>query len=250
VIRRAHLIALAWACLAAAPAAGADPRDAWREGNAAYASGRFDDARASYRRAEAGGGRFAALYHNLGAAEAELGNAGPAALAFERALLADPGAAASRAALESLRRATGARVAPRTRGEQIAGELPEPAWALLAAALGWTTLFGLASRCFNAPGRWPWLLILAAAAGAAGAAAATALRCRDSAAAIVVSPTPAEAFDAPARSAKPTLALPPASKVRTLAPRGSWTFCELPDGTRGWIAAESLAPVIPPENQP
>ena len=42
--------------------------------------------------------------------------------------------------------------------------------------------------------------------------------------------------------------LPAGSRVRVLSERGEWIYCELPSGTRGWLAAGTMEKVRAPNS--
>jgi tetratricopeptide (TPR) repeat protein len=100
--------------LAAAPAGAQrdggperlDPSTAttlFREANAAYADGRYEEAASVYRSILEGGVRNADVQYNLGNALWKAGRPGPAVLAYERALDIDPGHRDALANLEYVR---------------------------------------------------------------------------------------------------------------------------------------------------
>lgn len=65
--------------------------DAFVLGNAHYEAARYDSALAAYESILEDGFESAALYYNIGNTHFKLGNLGPAALGFEKALRLDPG---------------------------------------------------------------------------------------------------------------------------------------------------------------
>jgi Flp pilus assembly protein TadD len=87
-------------------AARLDPGEAtqmFREANAYYAEGRYDEAATLYERIVAGGFVNADVTYNLGNAQYKAGRIGRAVLAYERTLKIDPGHDDARANLEFLR---------------------------------------------------------------------------------------------------------------------------------------------------
>ena len=110
-MNRAHIVALLVALLSlglaccvsppsaaqetsSIPAERLDPSSAttlFREANAAYADGRYDEAASMYEAIVRGGVKNADVHYNLGNAHWKSGRVGPTVLAYERALLLDPG---------------------------------------------------------------------------------------------------------------------------------------------------------------
>lgn len=75
----------------------------FREANAAYAEGRYEEAAETYQAIVEGGVRNADVQYNLGNALWKSGETGPAVLAYERALRLDPGHRDALANLEFVR---------------------------------------------------------------------------------------------------------------------------------------------------
>jgi tetratricopeptide (TPR) repeat protein len=104
------LLALAWAGAAGATLDSerlpVDPEAAtrvFREANALYAEGRYDEAAARYERILSGGIENADVRYNLANAHYKAGSVGRAVLNYERTLRGEPGHEDARANLEFLR---------------------------------------------------------------------------------------------------------------------------------------------------
>src|SRR5437763_1328210 len=98
-ITRACVLVLLSACVLRAQ----DHPTAFDAANKMYERGKFAEARAAYERLVASGPWSANLFYNLANTEWKLGDAGAAALEYERALALEPAHPEARANLEFVR---------------------------------------------------------------------------------------------------------------------------------------------------
>lgn len=241
-------ILLALALLLCARPAAAEPaaQTAFARGNALYAAGQYAEAQAAYRSAESAGLVSANLYYNLGNAAYRLGQNGTAVLNYQRALILDPAHAEAAANLAFVR---GASAAPEGSSiERTLASLGSNFWCVLAAAAAWIAVAaGIAA--YVSPGRRTiWALTvavaLAVAAGGAGAVWFLVNGPENPGRAIVLTDK-TRAYYAPAENAKLVSTLSSGSSVRILSVQGPWTYAQLADGARAWLASSNVEKVIP-----
>lgn len=211
------------------------------EGNKAYDAGKFLEARQHYEAAVSAGEWTANLFYNLGNADERIGAIGLAALNYERALALEPKHAEARANLKFLR---GPEQSKRTWKDIAFGGMSLNFWILCTAALAWAAVFTLLipfarGRRLGAGGVFVLVLIICATAYAAAGVWQTMGELDRG----IVIANQVEARQGPADRANLAAVLPAGSRVRVLSIRGEWTYCVLPDGTRGWIPSDSVEQV-------
>ena len=220
-------------------AQGGSPRE-FDEGNQLYSQGKFAEAKQQYDSLVRSGNWSSRLFYNLADAEWKLGDFGAAALNYERALALEPSLSEARANLQFVQNRTGAKLENPQWWQRAFPDWSASIYAALAAVGAWTAIFSIAATALRSREKTdaPWL----AAAGAAVcvyALGAILLFEKDSALAVVTAKR-ADARFAPADTAAVAEALPTASRIRVLQERGAWTYVELPDRARAWIATESI----------
>lgn len=235
--RRTRWVALAFLLLSPGLAGAQESFDA---ANRLYENGKFSGARTAYEHLVEAGPWSANLFYNLGNAEWKLGQAGRAALDYERALALQPGHPEARANLDFVRTQTGAKTIARAWWEEALAALPADAAAVLAALCGWAVLFCFAARLLRrSPSAVPAAGLVIALLVGAYAAGALWMAARDSGkAAIVAKSSPARV--APADAAPIADVLPAGSEVLAPEVRGPWTYCTLPSGLRAWVATNAV----------
>ena len=224
----------------------AQPPADFETANQLYSQGKFSEAKQHYESLIRAGNWSANLFYNLANTEWKLGDSGAAALDYERALALDPGHPEARANLRFVRDQNGAKIEPMQWWQRVFLELSENGYTLVATIAAWLAIFSFAAIIFRqratADTGVLWfvaiLSLLACAYGAAGIFLAQ----KDNSAAIVVAKR-ADARFAPADTAQLVDSLPTASRVHLLAERGAWSYCELPDQRRAWIATDAIQPV-------
>ncbi len=226
------------ACLFATAIAKADD---FSDALAAYDAGKFADARRGFERVVAAGASANAFY-NLGNSCFRLDEHGASALAYERALVLDPGFSEALANLRFVREKARARVAEPDWRERVMSRIHPRAvpWLALGAAWsGWMLAgAGVLRRRASA------VICGGVFAGLAAALFAGLLwnDDRDARLAVVVN-AGSEARIQPADRAPVAEVLPAASRVRVISAQGGWTYCDLPGGGQGWVHAGHIAMV-------
>lgn len=217
----------------------------FEKANEHYDAGRFVEAKQLYERLLDSGSRSANLFHNLANTDYRIGAPGRAMLGYERALALEPQHPEAAANLKLLREQAHAGDLRRSAAERALLRVSENAWTIAAAIGGWGAVFCLGLLCLkrrNSAGLWfglVWGIALACLA-----VFGVTLHQRDRALAIVTAKE-VEAHLAPAESAALAGVLPAGSRVRVLSERGPWTYCELSDDRRGWIASDAIERVRP-----
>jgi tetratricopeptide (TPR) repeat protein len=222
-------------------------QDAFARGNALYAAGQYADAEAAYQSAQRAGLVSANLYFNLGNAAYRQGHNGAAVLNYQRALILEPGHAEAAANLAFLRGASPA-TAEGSPIEQMLASRGANFWCLIAALAAWIALAAGAAAYFWRPWRTAWALAavasLALSATSVGAVWLLVNGPENPGRAIVLADH-TRAYYAPAENAKLVSTLSSGSSVRILSRQGPWTYAQLADGARAWLASGSVEKVIP-----
>lgn len=213
--------------------------------NAAYAAGDFQAARQIYEQVLRTG-NYANVWYNLGNACFRLNEFGRAALAYERALLAQPGHPEAAANLKVLRQRKGAASSLPEWQERIWRYTVRPSAIYAGLAVSWTGAIWIGAvvlrrRTSLASLAFPTLLVIVGAALAGGAAWA---RAKMTTLALVINET-TEARSEPADLANVVQGLPAGSRILLISAQGDWSYAELPNGSRGWVRSNSIEHVIP-----
>ena len=208
--------------------------------NALYDKGDFAGARSVYETLVKSGDWSAHLFYNLANAAYRQGDKGAAFLGYERALELEPTHPEAAANLAFLRGETGAKL-PAVPWYARALSWP-PAKAALWIAAG--AFWGL---CFS------WIPLLWKRRAAALPALFCGLLLAWSGTVVgwqssqgelwIVTADAAKAQTMPAENSPTAATLPMGSHVQLLLERGAWLYAQLPDGTRGWISRDAVAPV-------
>jgi tetratricopeptide (TPR) repeat protein len=251
-VAAAALLVLALGCSAQGADADASSREqAFESANAAFADGRFDEARAALARLAAEGGASPAVLYNLGNAAFRAGKPGEAILAFERALLLAPRDQDVRANLRQVRKAAGLPEVEEGPWSRLVHALTTNGWAWLASAGLWLACLALLARRFapaNDAGRSARSALFSTAGAGlalvlvAGAAYATRLGERDSA--VVLDGDP-KLRVAPYASATVSSELPPGDVVRLERGHEGFTLVRTSAGRSGWMADGAVARIAP-----
>jgi tetratricopeptide (TPR) repeat protein len=218
--------------------------DDFTKANEAYAAGKFEEARRGYEQAIKHGAH-ANAYFNQGNAFFRLNDPGRAAVAYERALLVQPNHPEAAANLKFVRSKTGAPVADEEWQEKAWRYIAQPAaiWAGIGTA--WIGLLVIGVAVLRRKACWRLTVgILFFVLGAGSVIALHLGRAELAKIAIVV----AERSDArtePADRAALAESLPAGSRIQIISAQGDWTYCSLPNGTRGWLPTKHIEPLLP-----
>ena len=239
-----QLILLALAGTAFAQA----PRD-FNDANQLYEQGKFSEAKQRYESLARTENLSSNLFYNLGNAEWKLGNAGAAALNYERALALEPNHPETRANLQFVRNQTGAKIEATRWWQRLFLNISASNYAILAAVSGWLVLFCFAAIVFRGRSETGTLWFVAVmCALVCGYGLAGIFLAEKNRALAVVTAQRAAAHVAPADTASLADTLAAGSHVRVLSEGGAWTYCELPNNARAWIATNAIERVKPPRS--
>jgi tetratricopeptide (TPR) repeat protein len=214
--------------------------------NAAFADGRFDEARQGFAALAANDGASPAILYNLGNAAFRAGKPGEAILAYERALLLAPRDQDVRANLRQVRKAAGLPEAESGPWTRLVRLLTSNGWAWLASAGVYLACIALLlRRVLDGDGNpRPMRAALTATAGTglalllvAGAACATRLGERDRA--VVLDGDP-KLRVAPYASATASSELAPGEVVRIERRHEGFTLVRAASGRSGWMPSDAV----------
>ncbi len=232
------------------------PTDALLGAEAAYNEAQYSKALSHLQSKDAARSPMAALYfYNMGNCYYQLKQPGQAALAYARALQADPGLKEARLNLAFVQRLQGA-ILPTHEGANAVFTFfsPQQLW------VGTIVSTALLALCLALQLAWrhlprPWLQ------AATALTLLLSLACAANWVYYLTRETPNFSLLPPqnlayvvqegaARSAASdegavVIALTPTSPVLLLAERGSWSYIETATGVRGWVQAAHLAPLCP-----
>lgn len=217
--------------------------------NAAYDAGRFDEAAEGYEALLERDGPRVAVLQNLGSAYHRLGENGRAILAFERALLLDPGDPDLTANLKLVRDRAAVFPAGVDDGwNRFASRLSRRTWSwielggmtlLPAAALGWLLLRGRAGRGWMIP----------AAAGGVALAGLSVAALRTTATVVnrgIVVADPATLRISPFGTAEEKGSLMEGREVVLGQEKDGWFRVSVEGAaSEGWIAKGEVEPLVP-----
>jgi tetratricopeptide (TPR) repeat protein len=229
-------------------ALGATPADQrFEAANAAFAAGRFDEARAALEALARDEGVSPALLFDLGNAAFRAGRTGEAVLAYERALALAPRDLDVAANLRQARRAAALPLPEPDPWERIALLATADGWARIAAVCLWLAaalilarLFGRRALAARAAVRGTArtataLLIVAAAVAVAGGVTQVARRDRG----VVLGADPVLRV-APYPSATASAPLAPGQVVRVERSHEGFVLVRTEDGKAGWLPGAQL----------
>jgi len=253
---RAAQLAFALCLLLALSRAGGaraeDGAQRFEQANAAFAAGRYAEAKAGFEEIVASDGASPAVLYNLGNASLRAGFVGDAILSYERALLLAPRDQDIQANLRQARKAANLPLPENGPWTRFARSLTTSAWAWLASAGLWMLCAALLMLRLQRDGahwassRKPLRLASSAAAAflvVAAAACATRLQERDRA--VVLASDPALRV-APYASATTSSELPPGELVRIERTHEGFTLVRAAAGKSGWLSAASVARIATP----
>ncbi len=201
----------------------------------------------------------AGLLYNIGNCHYRLSEPGRAALYYRRALLADPEHPEARQNLEYLERTLGSITIVHASYQEFFAKLHRDTYRnTLLSSLWALALCLLAIFAFSS-----WTARVLAGCGILGAllvgflAVGVLIIYPDDASfapaterGIVTSAVNIDALTEASSAGRKVIEAPPGSLCRILAPRGSWTYVEFADRTRGWLPADQVTPLVasPPGN--
>jgi tetratricopeptide (TPR) repeat protein len=222
---------------------------ATEDGIAAFAEGDHGKASRSFQLAIDQHGPSAELYFNRGLAAWHEKQTPRAVVSFLRALALDPSQTEAAGALKELAAENNLILPPASPTITLARQIGiGPLW-VSGSIISWAAVLLLVVAVFKSTRRG-WLIfggIFLLGFGStllAGAYLADPLVSQSNLA-VVDAAKPVPARSNPVETAGAVETLPPGSVVGVLSTRGSWTYCELPGGKKGWLNSDSLLAVIP-----
>ena len=191
-------------------------------------------------------GYSAPALYNRANAYARTGKPGLAVLNYARARLLDPQDPDIRANLRYVQSSAGLPPAPETRLDSFARLAPPAVFAWLGVAGVVLAGASVLARRSHPKHRRTWGAITMVGVALIGAAACDAAALWPTLQAAVIVAGPAQARVSPVPMGDPVFTLREAEMVRSIARHDSYILVQTAAGRRGWISAESLAPVVPP----
>jgi tetratricopeptide (TPR) repeat protein len=221
----------------------------FERGNAAFESGKFEEAIKAYDQSIEAGVAGANVYFNLGNAWLRAGEKGRAILNYQRALALRPGHPEAAANLAFVQRMLNVPPPPSGTWSHFVAWMGIDAITVMTALGAWILLAGVVVRL----GAWRgttagWLLMLIGAIPLViGLAVIVEMRggSRNPERAIVIASDGTKAHYAPADNSREAQVLPAGAEIRLLRDRGNWVYVEVGNGVLGWVSADDVETVVP-----
>lgn len=223
------------------------------EADAAFTAGDYPAAMRAYESALSSEGPSAGLYYNLAMTQLRQAQPGEAALSLRRAILLDPQMVDARVALSDLDRSQGVAAAPsgwmKRWREIVAEKVPLKALVIAGSVIAWAGAFLMLHAIFRSKKRfWPvtgafGMLVIGKCLFLVAYLSDPRVSERD--AAVVLAGTGASLLAAPADQSTVVTKVPAGANVYVHRRSGEWSYCETPNGEKGWTSTKSLERVIP-----
>lgn len=217
-------------------------------GSEAFRDGDFAKAAEHFEEVVASGQQSAGLFYNLGLAQKQSGDPAKASLNLRRALMIDPLMVDARMALSDLERSQGIPFAPVDWKANLAEHVPLLPILVAGFVIFWLGAFWLLYLVIRRNRRvLPALAgilfcVLGAVLFLAGYASDPRFLWRTGSVAL----EPSDLLAAPADRSEVVARIPAGSMLHVLRTSGNWAYGALPDGTKGWTQAQTLAALVPP----
>lgn len=212
-----------------------------------FAAGDYAAAARSFDSALSANGPSAALYHNLALAQQRSDQSLPALLSYRRAIMLDPRLESARTAAASIEKDLGISSTP-TWQDRVAAKAPLQQLLIGGVVLAWIGSFGvlvfaiLSRRAIPAAAS---VLVLIVGSGIAVASYLSDPRVADRSAALVMAKDAVTLHSVPADQSDAVAKAAPGSSLKILSQRGPWTYCQSPDGLKGWVTTSSIESIVP-----
>jgi len=218
----------------------------WNTANAAYAEGKFEQAKVGYVQLVDSREYSAELFYNLGNTWFKLGDQGRAILNYQRALILRPSFEQARVNLETALKIVG-NDDPKTVGDTLGAYADY--FPVVASASFWTAILCL---CLALRKRASYTTFFRFVSIIAGILFASSLAIciwlnaglKDSNRALVIE-SATDLKYGPAITARPLESLQIGQPIRLISERGDWTFCRANTGNLGWILSRKAERVVP-----
>jgi len=200
----------------------------------AYVAGDFLKARELFQKqSEAAPG--AAVFYNVGNACFRLGEMGPAALAYERALVLRPVYGEAAANLRLVREKAASRVEEKSWAQYFLTTVPLRDALWIGVALTWTGIVLLGWLMWRRADALPLLGTVFVIIAGLGYTAAIVWIAGIQQQIAIVTVEKAEAHIDPSERSSIADTLPAGSRVYCEGQQGAWIYCKLPNGAHGWV---------------
>ena len=218
----------------------------WNAANAAYAEGKFEQAKVDYVQLVGSHEYSAELFYNLGNTWFKLGDQGRAILNYKRALILKPSFEEARVNLQTALKIVG-NDDPKTIGDSLGAYADY--FPVVASASFWTAIFCLIGALRK---RTPYATFFGFVSIMAGILFVSSLAAcfwigsglKDSNRALVIE-SATDLKYGPAITARPVESLQIGQPIRLISERGDWTFCRANTGNLGWILSRKAERVVP-----
>jgi tetratricopeptide (TPR) repeat protein len=244
---------LTLAALMLAASAVASFASALTDADAAFAAEDYPAAMRAYEAALSSEGPSAGLYYNLAMTQLKQGQPAEASLSLRRAILLDPRMVDARVALSDLERSQGI---PAVTGgwtkhwrQILAEKIPLAPLTITGSVIAWAGAFVMLFAIFRSRRKlWPVVgafALLAIGKGLFFVGYLADPRVSQRQAAVVLDAAGATLLSAPADQSGVVIKMPAGSSVYVHRRSGDWTYCETPNGEKGWTATKILERVVP-----
>lgn len=219
----------------------------------AYQKGNYQAAIQDYEKQVASGAYTPEVYYNLAAAYQMAGKPVDAVLNYRRALMLDPRMLQARRNLEVIQRSSGIPMPRFTWREEISS-IVSPDWLMYGGTIaGWTGALLVVIGFLKKKPRFWWItfsiILLTLGKAIAVVGYMTDPKIADAASAVITAAKPVTARVAPADSSASVTKLVPGAGVNVLSNRGTWSYCQLLDGSTAWLPSQDLTMVVPTPSQ-
>jgi len=245
---------LSLAALILAASSLASFASALTDADTAFAAGDYPAAMRAYESALSSEGPSAGLYYNLAMTQLKQGQPAEASLSLRRAILLDPQLTDARVALSDIERSQG--VPPAVSGgwrahwrQIVAERIPLQVLTIAGSTIAWVGAFAMLAAIFLSRRKfWPVVgafALLAVGKGLFFVAYLSDPRVSERRAAVVLDAAGVSLLSAPADQSAVVAKIPAGGNVYVHRKSGDWTYCETPNGEKGWTATKALERVVP-----
>ena len=218
----------------------------WNAANAAYAQGKFEQAKVDYVQLVDSREYSAELFYNLGNTWFKLGDQGRAILNYKRALILKPSFEEARVNLQTALKIVG-NDDPKTIGDSLGAYADY--FPVVASVSFWTAIFCLIGALRKRASYATFFGFVSIVAGILFASSLAVCLwigsgLKDSNRALVIE-SATDLKYGPAITARPVESLQIGQPIRLISERGDWTFCRANTGNLGWILSRKAERVVP-----
>jgi tetratricopeptide (TPR) repeat protein len=218
----------------------------WNAANAAYAEGKFEQAKVDYIQLVNSREYSAELFYNLGNTWFKLGDQGRAILNYQRALILNPSFEEARVNLQTVLKIVG-NDDPKTIGDSLGAYADY--FPVVASASFWTAIFCLIGALRKRASYSAFFGIFSIVAGALFVSSLAVCiwinsGLKDLNRALVIE-SATDLKYGPAITARSVESLQIGQPIRLISERGDWTFCRANTGNLGWILSRKAERVVP-----